>query len=533
MLRLILAFVISFIGTAAAAQVSLNSGLMAYYPFNGTFNDASGNGHHGTAMNGVSFGTDQWGNANNAAYFDGVDDWISVAPSAAVTPGHKYSWAFRFKTTSSALQLLFSKSEYTGTGSPNAYQYQIGINAGSVLSSNGLFFATNHFNSCITTNFYTSSYTHGTNTGNNQWYCVVITFDNGVKKVYMNGVLISSVTISGTANNTSIDSCVNGTLRMGVWWQGGPFYFSGQMDEVRLWNRAINAQEIDSVCNLITLAPCDITPGFTYTGASCFTYKMTNTTTASSGAGALSYRWDFGNGDTSTAKDPTYVFPGYGSYTVTLKVTGAGGCTKTITKIIDIPYVRFAEAFGDTITCNGSPATLNALGGVKYSWSPAASLSSPLTAFTKATPEVTTTYTVTVTDSRGCEDADSVVVVITPPPVPVQATPSDTLLCRGDQVRLVASGSVVYQWWPLEDLDNPTSRTPIATVSGSREYVVTGRDSAGCFSTDTVRIAAYLCEQQRQCRYHGPATDDYSLHAGRHRHERMCLHRYGHRLCQR
>jgi gliding motility-associated-like protein len=111
-----------------------------------------------------------------------------------------------------------------------------------------------------------------------------------------------------------------------------------------------------------------------------------------------------------------------------------------------------------------------------------------MSAFTKASPQVTTTYTVVVTDSRGCIDSDSVVVVVAPPPVPVKASPGDTLLCKGAQVKLRASGAVVYQWWPLEDLDNPKSPTPIATVNGDRQYVVTGRDSSGCHTTDTVRI---------------------------------------------
>jgi len=44
-------------GTAGFAQVRLNSGLVAYYPVNGNFDSASGNGNHGIGMNGVGFGT--------------------------------------------------------------------------------------------------------------------------------------------------------------------------------------------------------------------------------------------------------------------------------------------------------------------------------------------------------------------------------------------------------------------------------------------------------------------------------------------
>jgi hypothetical protein len=237
----------------SVAQVNLTNGLVAYYPFNGTLNDASGNGNHGSARNGVTFGADQWGNANNAAYFDGIDDWISVAASPSLTPGREFSAAFRFKTTSSALQLMLSKSDYTTN--PHNWQYQVGINGGTVLPNNGLLFATNHTNSCVTTSGFASNYSYGTNTGANQWYCVVVTFNNGVKKIYMNGSLVSTVTVTGTSNNTSVDSCTGGTLRLGTWWQGDPRYFSGLMDEVRVYNRALNTQEIDSLCNLVTPAP--------------------------------------------------------------------------------------------------------------------------------------------------------------------------------------------------------------------------------------------------------------------------------------
>jgi glucose/arabinose dehydrogenase len=47
----------------------------------------------------------------------------------------------------------------------------------------------------------------------------------------------------------------------------------------------------------------------------------------SSGAGALSYSWDFGNGTGSSEANPSAVFSAPGSYPVTLQVTDAGGET--------------------------------------------------------------------------------------------------------------------------------------------------------------------------------------------------------------
>ena len=59
------------------AQTSLDSGLVLYYPFNGEAQDESGNGNHGM-VNGVKWVEDRFGNAQSAAFFDGVDDYIRI-----------------------------------------------------------------------------------------------------------------------------------------------------------------------------------------------------------------------------------------------------------------------------------------------------------------------------------------------------------------------------------------------------------------------------------------------------------------------
>ncbi|UCF64882.1 MAG: laminin G, partial [bacterium] len=51
--------------------------LVAYYPFSGNANDASGNNHHGT-VSGAVLVQDRLGNPNSAYYFDGVNDYIRV-----------------------------------------------------------------------------------------------------------------------------------------------------------------------------------------------------------------------------------------------------------------------------------------------------------------------------------------------------------------------------------------------------------------------------------------------------------------------
>jgi len=66
--------------TAAPPTSVDREGLVAYFPFDGDANDASGNGHHGT-VDGATLTTDRNGEDGRAYAFDGVDDFISVMDS--------------------------------------------------------------------------------------------------------------------------------------------------------------------------------------------------------------------------------------------------------------------------------------------------------------------------------------------------------------------------------------------------------------------------------------------------------------------
>ena len=60
-------------------------------------------------------------------------------------------------------------------------------------------------------------------------------------------------------------------------------------------------------------------------GCSPLNVQFSNTST-----GAVSYYWDFGNGNTSTLPNPSNLYTVAGSYTVVLVATGGGGKTDTM-----------------------------------------------------------------------------------------------------------------------------------------------------------------------------------------------------------
>ncbi len=59
------------------------------------------------------------------------------------------------------------------------------------------------------------------------------------------------------------------------------------------------------------------------------TVRFTNSST---GPGTLTYQWNFGDGNTSTAANPTHHYTKKGLYHVSLTVTNSDGCRKTLTR---------------------------------------------------------------------------------------------------------------------------------------------------------------------------------------------------------
>ena len=50
----------------------------------------------------------------------------------------------------------------------------------------------------------------------------------------------------------------------------------------------------------------------------------------------VSYNWDFGDGGTSTDRNPTHVYTTASVYTVSLTVTSQLGCSNTISQTVSI-----------------------------------------------------------------------------------------------------------------------------------------------------------------------------------------------------
>jgi gliding motility-associated-like protein len=71
--------------------------------------------------------------------------------------------------------------------------------------------------------------------------------------------------------------------------------------------------------------------------------------------GAISYEWDFGNGFTSTAPEPTVIYNNDGKYNIQLISSNSFLCTDTLVKIYDLMFkgLYVPNAFSPTNSMNG------------------------------------------------------------------------------------------------------------------------------------------------------------------------------------
>jgi gliding motility-associated-like protein len=126
--------------------------------------------------------------------------------------------------------------------------------------------------------------------------------------------------------------------------------------------------------------------------------------TVSGGAPGYTYSWSNG---AITATISNLVA---GNYTLT--VTDTNGCTGTSTVVISSISSATADAGTYVTISQGNTTMLNGTGNGTFTWTPPGSLDCPTCEDPVASPSVTTTYTVVVTDSLGCTATDTVTVYV-------------------------------------------------------------------------------------------------------------------------
>ena len=130
---------------------------------------------------------------------------------------------------------------------------------------------------------------------------------------------------------------------------------------------------------------------------------------------------------------------------------------------------------------------LQGSGGTNYSWQPSSGLCNPNISNPVASPSLTTTYTLTVTEGVCSENAS---VTISIHDVPGLGLGADTVIFRGSTITLRASdGFESYSWTPTTGLSSGVGQTVQATPENSIIYKATGTTSEGCINSDSISIS--------------------------------------------
>lgn len=206
---------------------SLTNNLVAHYPFDSNANDESGNGNHGIIY-GATLDTDRFGNLNSCFNFNGINSYIKVSNGSPFDFTNDYSisvWV-NPSTKQNFIATLLEKSH----DSPSPCEWAMEQVEGS-------------------TNFYRSIYrdsltntwvslNQGVSITPNTWNHYVVIKHGNILTSYLNNKLVLTV------NGASSSIISNGNLPLFIGAYGGwDRFFSGLMDDIYIYNRAITEDE--------------------------------------------------------------------------------------------------------------------------------------------------------------------------------------------------------------------------------------------------------------------------------------------------
>jgi gliding motility-associated-like protein len=176
-----------------------------------------------------------------------------------------------------------------------------------------------------------------------------------------------------------------------------------------------------------------------------------------------------------------------------IKASDSNGCSSIKPVTVAINALPDLQAGTSEMVCPGTSVQLTATSAARFNWftSDNSTLSCTTCNDPVARPSVTTTYYVNGYSDSGCVKQDSVAILVMAPKHLLLPVKSDSI-CKGQSVRINASGQFTYRWYPVAGLDNPDMASPVASPDTSTIYEVIGTDSLSCFSdTAFVKVSVF------------------------------------------
>lgn len=241
-----------------------------------------------------------------------------------------------------------------------------------------------------------------------------------------------------------------------------------------------------------------VAPDFTNNQpALCSVPVSVNFTNNSTGPGSLSYLWDFGDGTTSTAPNPSHTYTSNGKYTVSLTSTSNLGCSNSIKKTEAVVVGGYTTDFTGVKICESAPGKLTNTSSPKPVSSlwifPDGSTSTdinPTKVFAASGP-----VTIKLINNYGnCSDSVTKTITISAKPT-IDFKTVDTVKCQPPSVvNFTNSTNASTYQWNFGDGGTSTQANPSHTYTQFGNYTVglVATTANGCVDslkkTDLIKI---------------------------------------------
>lgn len=251
-IRLLFIFIICFFLFSCSKEdvdltsSTINEGLVAHYPLNGHPDDFSGNSNHGK-ISGAVPSSGRSGNDNTAFLFNGSSNVISLPKpffEGKRVSQFTLSITFRLNVLSKTASALWAKNGFWQGATVN-------------VTPDGKL----QFVSSIPTFQYQNCISDMNIVEPNKWYNLVVSYDNAICSLYLNGTKIATKnstlnqgggkisdtmagfvdfaqTPGGNSNGTNLIGCANSVNT------GNTDFTNGVIDDFRLYNRILTNSEI-------------------------------------------------------------------------------------------------------------------------------------------------------------------------------------------------------------------------------------------------------------------------------------------------
>ena len=227
--------------------------------------------------------------------------------------------------------------------------------------------------------------------------------------------------------------------------------------------------------------------------------------------GATTWKWDFGDGQTSTTQNPVHTYAQPGNYTVRLTVTN-GTCEHSSQRQIVVINEKADFTISGTDVCKGSAVTLNAITAnpqqiTAWNWTiyrNGAVYASPTGQQARVTFNESGNYTIrlSITDKNGCGNAITKTDVLRVNGPTAAFAPANPAVCPGATITLndqsVSDGIHPISKWTWNYGDGATETRNTApfehtyTTPGVYNIQLTVTDSKGCSHTRTLSKAVNI-----------------------------------------